>query len=141
MPKLILIADDNVDNILLLRRILKRSGEDLEFIEAQSGREALELAIRRKPDLILLDMKMPNMDGYETAAALRLSEGISSVPVIAVTAQAMLGDKERAIQAGCNEYLTKPVDPALLVGTVKKFLALKSVTRGRPFDEENAEKK
>lgn len=127
MPKLVLIADDNVDNILLLKRILKRAGTEIEFIDAQTGRDALELALRRKPDLILLDMKMPNMDGYETAAALRLSEGISSVPIIAVTAQAMLGDKERAIQAGCNEYLTKPVDPILLIEIVKKYLAEKFV--------------
>jgi len=127
MSKLILIADDNVDNILLLKRILKRSGIEIEFIDAQTGRDALELAIRRRPDLILLDMKMPNMNGYETAAALRLSEGTSSVPIIAVTAQAMLGDKEMALQAGCNEYLTKPVDPMLLIDTVRKHLAGKIV--------------
>jgi CheY-like chemotaxis protein len=134
MSKLILVADDNVDNILLLKRILKRSGIDIEFIEAQTGRDALELAIRRRPDLILLDMKMPNMNGYETAAALRLSEGTSNVPIIAVTAQAMLGDRERAIQAGCNEYLTKPVDPMLLIEAVRKFLT------GKPVGE-NVEKK
>ncbi len=134
MPKLILIADDNVDNILLLKRILKRSGLEMEFIDANTGRDALELAMRRKPDLILLDMKMPNMDGYETAAALRLSEGVNRVPIIAVTAQAMLGDKERAIQAGCNEYMTKPVDPALLIETAKKYL-------GGEFGGDDAEKK
>ncbi len=127
MSKLVLIADDNVDNILLIKRILKRSGLDLEFIDAQTGREALELAIRRKPDVILLDMKMPNMDGYETASALRLSEGTGNVPIIAVTAQAMLGDKERALQAGCNEYLTKPVDPIFLSDLVRKYLSGKSV--------------
>jgi two-component system cell cycle response regulator DivK len=126
MANLILIADDTVDNILLLKRILKRAGMELEFIEANTGRDALELAMRRKPDLILLDMKMPNMDGYETAGAIRLSEGINNVPIIAVTAQAMLGDKERAIQAGCNEYLTKPVDPMLLIDMVKKYLSGRS---------------
>jgi len=126
MSKLVLIADDNIDNILLLKRILKRAGIDIEFIEAQTGRETLELAMRRKPNLILLDMKMPNMDGYETAAALRISEGINTVPIIAVTAQAMLGDKERAIQAGCNEYMTKPVDPMVLINSVKKYLAEKN---------------
>jgi CheY-like chemotaxis protein len=132
MPNLVLIADDNVDNILLLKRILKRSGIEIEFIDAQTGRDALEIALRRKPDLILLDMKMPNMDGYETAAALRLSEGVNNVPIIAVTAQAMLGDKERALQAGCNEYLTKPVDPILLIDIVKKYLAGKSIGENVP---------
>ena len=125
MSKLVLIADDNVDNILLLKRILKRTGMDIEFIEAQTGREALELALTKKPDVILLDLKMPNMDGYETAAALRLSEGMNTVPIIAVTAQAMVGDKERALRAGCNEYLTKPVDPLVLIDTVKKYLTIK----------------
>jgi CheY-like chemotaxis protein len=123
MPKLVLIADDNADNILLIKKILRRSGVDIEFMDARTGRDALELAMRRKPDLILLDMKMPNMDGYEAAAAVRLSEGISGVPIIAVTAQAMLGDKERALQAGCNEYLTKPIDPMSLIDSVKKYLS------------------
>ncbi|HUI31425.1 MAG TPA: response regulator [Candidatus Acidoferrales bacterium] len=134
MSYLILIADDNVDNILLIKRILKRSSLNLEFMDAETGRDAIELAMRRKPDLILLDMKMPNMNGYEAAAALRLSEGTNTIPIIAVTAQAMLGDKERALQAGCNEYLTKPLDPILLIDTVKRYLAGKS-------DGENDEKK
>ncbi len=125
MSKLVLIADDNVDNILLLKRILKRTGMDIEFIDAQTGREALELALTKKPNVILLDLKMPNMDGYETAAALRLSEGINNVPIIAVTAQAMVGDRERALRAGCSEYLTKPVDPQVLIETVKKYLSMK----------------
>lgn len=132
MAKLVLIADDNIDNVLLLKRILKRSGMDIEFIDAQTGRDTLELAMRKEPDLILLDMKMPNMDGYETVAALRLSEGISNVPVIAVTAQAMLGDRERALQAGCNEYLTKPVEPMVLIDMVKKYLAARSVGENPP---------
>ncbi len=132
MAKLVLIADDNIDNVLLLKRILKRSGMDIEFIDAQTGRDTLELAMRKEPDLILLDMKMPNMDGYETVAALRLSEGISNVPVIAVTAQAMLGDRERALQAGCNEYLTKPVEPMVLIEMVKKYLAARSVGENPP---------
>jgi two-component system cell cycle response regulator DivK len=127
MARLVLIADDNVDNILLLKKILRRSGMDLEFLDAQTGRDALELAMRNKPDLILLDMKMPDMDGYETAAAVRLSEGINGVPIIAVTAQAMVGDKERALQAGCNEYLAKPIDPLYLIDLTKKYLSGRSL--------------
>jgi two-component system, cell cycle response regulator DivK len=123
MPHLVLIADDNADNILLLRRIIRRSGIECEYIDAQSGREALKLATERNPELILLDMKMPDMDGYEAAAALRSNEPTKHIPVIAVTAQAMLGDKERALAAGCDEYMTKPVDPALLIETLKKYLS------------------
>ncbi len=123
MPHLVLIADDNADNILLLRMIIRRSGIECEYIDAQSGREALKLATERNPELILLDLKMPNMDGYEAAAALRSKEPTKHIPIIAVTAQAMLGDKERALAAGCDEYMTKPVDPVLLVETVKKYLS------------------
>ena len=123
MPKLVLLADDNADNILLIKRILKRSGLDIEIIDVQSGREVLKLAIERMPEVILLDMKMPDMDGYEAASMLKSSDATKHIPVIAVTAQAMIGDKEKAFQAGCNEYLTKPVDSALLIDTLKKYLS------------------
>ncbi len=123
MPKLVLLADDNADNILLIRRMLKRSGLDIEIIDVQSGREVLKLAIERMPEVILLDMKMPDMDGYEAASMLKSSDATKHIPVIAVTAQAMIGDKEKAFQAGCNEYLTKPVDSALLIDTLKKYLS------------------
>ncbi|HEY9167651.1 MAG TPA: response regulator [Candidatus Kryptonia bacterium] len=122
MPRLILLADDNADNILLIRRILRRSGMELEIIETQSGEEVLRLANERSPEMILLDMKMPGMDGYETAAALKAGASTKDIPVIAVTAQAMMGDREKAMQAGCNEYITKPVDAALLVETMRRFL-------------------
>lgn len=123
MSHLVLIADDNADNILLMRRILRRSGIECEFIDAQTGREALRLAGERKPELILLDMKMPDMDGYETAGALKGNESTKHIPVVAVTAQAMLGDRERALGAGCDEYMTKPVDPVLLIQTLKKYIS------------------
>ncbi len=123
MPHLILIADDNADNILLIRRILKRSGLELEFIDAQSGREAVRLAAERLPNLVLLDMKMPDLDGYGAAAELKANQLTRNIPVIAVTAQAMMGDRERALEAGCDEYLMKPIDPLLLIGTIRKYLS------------------
>ncbi len=122
MPHLVLIADDNADNILLMKRLLRRAGRDCECIEAQTGREALRLAIERKPALILLDMKMPDMDGYQTAAALKSNETTRAIPVVAVTAQAMLGDRERALEAGCDEYMTKPIEAEILMETLKKYL-------------------
>lgn len=125
MPHLILVADDNADNILLIKRMLRRSGLELEYLEAHSGQDALRLATDRVPELILLDMKMPDMDGYQTASALRASQATSHIPLIAVTAQAMIGDKERAIQAGCSEYITKPIDVDLLIQTVKRYLVQK----------------
>ncbi len=123
MPHLVLIADDNADNILLIRRILRRSGIDCEYVDAQNGKEVLKLAAERNPELILLDMKMPGMDGYEAAAALKSSELTKQIPVIAVTAQAMSGDREKALAAGCDEYVTKPIDSALLIDISRKYLA------------------
>jgi len=122
MPRLILIADDNADNILLIRTILKRAALDVEFADAQTGQEVLDFAAKKIPDLILLDLKMPVMDGFEAAAALKSNTQTSDVPIIAVTAQAMLGDREKAIEAGCSEYITKPVDRTLLIDIVKKYL-------------------
>ena len=123
MAKLVLIADDNSDNILLMKRILRRSGMEIDFIDAQTGREAIAAAIRRRPQLVLLDMKMPDMDGYETVSVLKSNEETKGIPVIAVTAQAMLSDRERALQAGCDEYVSKPIDSALLVDIVKRRLS------------------
>ncbi len=128
MQKVLLIADDNLDNVLLIKRIMKRSGLDLKYVEAHSGRDALNLAIEAVPDLILLDMKMPDMDGFETAAAIRATDATGGIPVIAVTAQAMVGDRERALKAGCDEYITKPVDPAVLTDLVRKYLSVGSRT-------------
>lgn len=128
MQKVLLIADDNLDNVLLMKGILRRLGLDLKYVEAHSGREALNLAINTVPDLILLDLKMPDMDGFETAKAIRATDATRRVPIIAVTAQAMLGDREKALQAGCNEYVTKPIDPAILTGLVKKYLSVGSRT-------------
>jgi len=122
MPGSILIADDNADNILLIKRILRRSALDVEFLDAQSGREALDLACQRLPRIVLMDMKMPGMDGYEAATALKSDERTKAIPVIAITAQAMIGDREKALHAGCDEYLMKPIDPIRLVEIVKKYL-------------------
>jgi len=124
MAHLLLIADDNADNILLIKRILRRTGLDIEYLETQTGRETFNLATGRMPDLILLDLKMPDMDGYETATALKSQGATKNIPIVAVTAQAMLGDREHALSAGCDDYLTKPVDALLLMDTVKKYLSV-----------------
>lgn len=117
--KRILIVDDEPFNLDLLSQILE---EDYEVIEANNGRKGLEAARAEKPDLILLDMLMPEMNGWEVAAAVRASEGIEHVPIIAVTAQAMSGDETRALEAGCNAYLTKPIDDELLLDTIEGLI-------------------
>ena len=115
----ILIVDDEPFNLDLLSQILE---EDYEVIEATNGREGLETARAEKPDLILLDMLMHEMNGWEVAAAVRASDGLETVPIIAVTAQAMSGDETRALEAGCNAYITKPIDDELLLEKVEELI-------------------
>jgi len=117
--KRILIVDDEPFNLDLLSQILE---EDYEVIEANNGRKGLETALAEKPDLILLDMLMPEMNGWEVAAAVRASEAIADVPIIAVTAQAMAGDEARAMDAGCHAYLTKPIDDDVLLEKIAELL-------------------
>jgi CheY-like chemotaxis protein len=122
MAKLVLIADDNADNIFLIRKLISRAHLDVEVIEAQTGRDTLTIAIQRRPAVILLDLKMPDMDGYQTASILKATEETRQIPIVAVTAQAMVGDKEKALKAGCDEYISKPIEPEILVRTIQKYL-------------------
>jgi two-component system, cell cycle response regulator DivK len=118
----ILIVDDNEDNRDVLTRRLKRKGFDVAV--AAGGQEGIQKASDDKPDLILMDMNMPELDGWEATATIR-GNGIN-VPVIAITAHAMNGDRERAIQAGCNEYHTKPVEMDKLLGLIETLLSTKA---------------
>jgi len=122
MAKLVLIADDNADNIFLIRKLISRAHLDVEVIEAQTGRDTLSIAIQRRPAVILLDLKMPDMDGYQTASILKATEETRQIPIVAVTAQAMVGDKEKALKAGCDEYISKPIEPEILIRTIQKYL-------------------
>lgn len=117
--KKILIIEDVAINRDLLAQILE---EDYEVVEAEDGAKGLNAARAETPDLILLDMVMPGMNGLEVAAAVRGSEGIQDVPIIAVTAQAMSGDEIRAMEAGCNDYLTKPIDEDLLLEKIQRYI-------------------
>ena len=113
MPK-ILLAEDIEENWDILSRRLKRRG--YEVILAPDGRKAVSLALSERPDLILMDMNMPEMDGWEATREIRLDPRMGSVPIIAVTAHGMVGDREKALEAGCDDHHTKPVDlPKLLV--------------------------
>jgi Response regulator containing a CheY-like receiver domain and a GGDEF domain len=85
MAKLVLIADDNADNIFLIRKLISRAHLDVEVIEAQTGRDTLSIAIQRRPAVILLDLKMPDMDGYQTASILKATEETRQIPIVAVT--------------------------------------------------------
>ncbi len=116
----ILIVEDNEDNLFTLRQILANLLVDL--VTASSGREAIEYCRRRLPDVIIMDMQMPGMSGLQATGAIRALPGGPTIPIIALTAQAMRGDRERILAAGCDEYLPKPVQPKVLLAAIKRLL-------------------
>ncbi len=120
MSKKILIVEDNPQNMKIARMVLRPHGYTL--LEATDGNEALEMAVSNKPDLILMDMQLPKMNGLEVTRRLRQMSAFSHIPIIAVTAYAMKGDDERIIEAGCDAYLSKPVNTRELPRVVAEML-------------------
>lgn len=115
---LILVVEDNEKNLKLFRDVLQATG--YRTLEATTGRRAVELATQRRPDLVLMDIQLPDGDGVEALGRLRADQRTASIPVLAVTAQAMRGDRERFLGAGFDGYLSKPVDIVELVRVVKE---------------------
>ena len=111
MKKRVLIVEDVEFNRDLLVQLLE---EDYEIITANDGGASLELAARERPDLILMDLSLPVMDGLEATKRIKADETLKSIPIIAVTTHAMQGDREEALAAGCDDYLSKPIDEDLL---------------------------
>jgi len=124
MPKrpYILVVEDNVDNRRILVYRLKRSG-DFEIAEVGNGAEAVESVRMRMPELIFMDLKMPVMDGWEATRQIRKMPGGDRVGIIALTAQAMDGDEGKALAAGCDDYVAKPIiDPGIVFGKMRRLL-------------------
>lgn len=120
--KKILVVEDNIDNRRILVYRLKRIG-DFEIIEADNGRDAIAAVEREIPDLIFMDLKMPIMDGWEATKQIRLTEVGRRIPIIALTAQAMAGDEQKALAAGCDDYVAKPiVDPSVVKQKMERLL-------------------
>lgn len=117
--KKILIIEDMEINIDLLVQLLE---DDYELIIARNGAEGLKKAAQEKPDLILLDMALPVMDGWETSRRIKSDDAIKHIPIIGLSSHAMSGDAEKAKEAGCDDYLTKPLDDELLFGVLTRFL-------------------
>ena len=115
----ILVVEDNERNMRLFCDVLQASG--YRTLEATTGESAVELALEHRPDLVLMDIQLPDIDGVEALARLRADEQSASLPVLALTAQAMEGDRERFLAAGFDGYLSKPVDIAEFVATVKRY--------------------
>ena len=116
----ILYVEDNPDNRTLVRRILL--AEDYSLIEATNAMDALRILQRQRPDLILMDINMPDMDGYTLTAKIRAMPGFERIPILALTANVMRGDKEKTLEAGCDGYIQKPLDIDQLIREVEKFL-------------------
>ncbi|HVO22309.1 MAG TPA: response regulator [Candidatus Margulisiibacteriota bacterium] len=121
--KRILVVEDNLDNRRILVYRLKRIG-DFEIFEASNGQEALGMVETERPDLIFMDLKMPVMDGWEATRRIRTMDIGRSIPIIALTAQAMAGDEQKALAAGCDDYVAKPiVDPNVVRDKLERLLA------------------
>jgi CheY-like chemotaxis protein len=120
MEKTILIIEDNEQNLYLVTFILEKNG--YRVLQARSGDEGVRLAESSEPDLILLDIQLPVMDGYSVARALRKKPALVKTPIIAVTSFAMPGDREQALAAGCTGYIEKPIDPDTFITQVNTHL-------------------
>ena len=131
----ILVVEDNQRNMKLFRDVLRASG--YRTLEATTGSRAVELAIEHGPDLVLMDIQLPDLDGVEALDRLRAAERTASIPVLALTAQAMRGDRERFLAAGFDGYFSKPVDIVELVGTVRRHLeaAVPRIDSSEPSEE------
>jgi two-component system, cell cycle response regulator DivK len=113
MPKILLVEDNEMNRDMLSRRLERRG---FTVLIAVDGEEGVTMARREQPDLVLMDMSLPVIDGWEATRRIRQDPGLASLPVIALTAHAMDGDRERAIEAGCNDYDVKPIDISRLLG-------------------------
>jgi two-component system, cell cycle response regulator DivK len=120
MSKRILIVEDQEDNRAILRDLLTSAGYNL--IEAIDGAEGVEVAQRERPDLILMDIQLPIIDGYEATRRIKGQADLKSIPIIAVTSYALSGDEAKARVAGCDAYVTKPFSPRELLAIVRKYL-------------------
>lgn len=116
----ILIIEDNPTNMELMVYLLKAFGH--RVFQATEGETGLATAHSKSPDLVLCDLQMPGMDGYEVARRIRLDPSLNSIPVVAITAYAMVGDRDRVLAAGFDGYIPKPINPELFVGEVEAFL-------------------
>ncbi len=120
MPRILLVEDNEMNRDMLSRRLAKRG---YEVAIALDGLQGIEMARRDSPDLILMDMSLPGVDGWEITRRMRADEGLRRIPIIALTAHAMAGDREKALAAGCDDYDTKPVDFARLTAKIAALLA------------------
>jgi two-component system cell cycle response regulator DivK len=120
MSKCILVVEDHADNRRIVRDLFTSVG--YEVIEAVTGEEGVTMAETQHPDLILMDIQLPGLDGYETTRRIKANPGLSHIPIIAVTSYALSGDDVKAFAAGCDAYIAKPFSPRVLLAKVREYL-------------------
>ena len=126
MGKTILIVEDEPKNMKLLRDLLQRFG--YEILEAPDGEQGVKITMEKIPDLILMDIMMPKMDGLEATRIIKADIKTKHIPVIALTSYAMKGDREKTIEAGCDGYIAKPIDIKEVLKTIETYLTVKQVS-------------
>ena len=120
MTKRILVVEDQEDNRQILRDLL--AATDYEVVEAENGEAALAAVVKQRPDLILMDIQLPILDGYEATRRIKADPALSSIPIIAVTSYALSGDEEKARSAGCDDFVPKPFSPRQLLAKIRQYL-------------------
>jgi len=121
--KKVLVIEDNADNLRLITYALKRAG--YEVVSAGTGEEGIDLAIKERPYFIVMDINLPGIDGIEATRRIRSSEIDGKIPIIAITSYAMMGDREKATEAGCNGYIEKPIDPLIVMERIHEIIGSK----------------
>ena len=120
MPKKILVVEDTEDNRQILRDLLGMAGYDM--VEAHDGAQGVAMAAEHRPDLILMDIQMPVMDGYEATRRIKANPDLKAIPIVAVTSYALSGDEQKTRDAGCDAYIAKPYSPRQMLAKVREIL-------------------
>jgi two-component system, cell cycle response regulator DivK len=121
MSKCILVVEDQEDNRQIIRDMLFAT--DYQITEAENGQEALVAVAKQRPDLILMDIQMPILDGYEATRRIKADPRLRSIPIIAITSYALSGDEQKARAAGCDDYVPKPYSPRQLLAKIRQYLS------------------
>jgi two-component system, cell cycle response regulator DivK len=130
--KQVLVIEDNPDNLGLIRFALERAG--YQVTAAETGTSGVNLAVELTPDLIIVDINLPDFDGYEVTRRIRQSPIGQSIPIVAITSSAMMGDREKTIAAGCDAYFEKPIDPISIVEQIEKAVGISRATHPTGVD-------
>ena len=119
MAKILIVEDNELNRDMLSRRLMRKG---FEIVMAEDGQKGVEMSLSENPDLILMDLSLPIMDGWEATSTIKNAEETKKIPIIVLTAHAMAGDREKALEAGADEYDTKPIEFKRLLGKIKDFL-------------------